>query len=298
MSVARMVMAAIALTCLTGGLLRAQDQTSTQTSTVPKVLVMDREMVKFGKDAAHVKNEAAFVRAARAAKMPDRYLAVTTMTGPDEAWFLVGFDSYADWEKADAYDNSAKAVALTGPIMEKDGDFISEGSAVVATYNEKWSYRPETDVAHMRYFEIETIHLRPGHNKDWEELVALFKATAEKSNLDTHDIFFEAHFGAPNGTVYIFTPRKSLGEIDAAMGVGKAFEDALGEDGQRKWAQLVEAAVASSSVNIVQFSPEMSNPPEDWVKADPDFWKPKMTPAAKTAASAVSKPGAAMAAKQ
>lgn len=275
------LIAAMAVVCLSGAAatLRAQDAGG----PIPKVLLIDREMVKFGKDAGHAKNEAAFARAAAAAKSPDRYLAATSVTGPSEAWFLVGFDSYADYEKETAYDDQPKVQALTGPLFEKDGDYVSEATEILATYNEKWSYKPDVNIAESRYFEVETIRLRPGHDKDWEDLGALFHATAAKVNLDEHDIFFEAHYGAPDGTIYIFTPRKSLAELDTVMDAGKAFMDALGPDGQKKWAELIEASVASDSTTLIRFSPEMSYPPEEWLKADPDFWAPKHMAAPKAA---------------
>lgn len=279
----KILIGAMAVAWLAGGaaMLRAQDENS----PIPKVLLIDREVVKFGKDAGHEKNEAAFARAAAAVKSPDRYLAVTTMSGPSEAWFLVGFDSYAEWQKASEYDDQPKVQALTGPLYEKDADYVSDSSQILATYNEKWSYRPDMNVAEMRYFEIETIRRREGHDKDWEDLVALYQATAAKVNLDEHDIFFEASYGAPGGTVYIFTPRKSLADLDAAMGTGKAFEDALGPDGQKKWAELEEAAIASDIATLVRFNPEMSYAPDEWIKSDPDFWAPKHMAAPKTGAA-------------
>ncbi|MFZ0784637.1 MAG: hypothetical protein WBC67_18175 [Candidatus Acidiferrales bacterium] len=277
----KILIAAIAVVCLSSGaaMLRAQDESG----PIPKVLLIDREMVKFGKDAGHAKNEAAFARAAAEAKSPDHYLAATSVTGPSEAWFLVGFDSYADFEKATAYDDQPKVRALTGPLFEKDADYVSDATETLATYNEKWSYKPDSNIPEMRYFEIETICLRPGHDKDWEDLVAMFQTAAAKANIDEHDIFFEAHYGAENGTIYIFTPRKALGDLDAAMGTGKAFEDALGPDGQKKWAELIRATVASDSTTLIRFSPEMSYPLESWVKADPDFWAPKHMMAPKAA---------------
>ncbi|HXQ25567.1 MAG TPA: hypothetical protein VN822_04090 [Candidatus Acidoferrales bacterium] len=292
----RILMAAIALACITGGsaaTLRAQDQTAPP----PKVLLIIREMVKVGKGEAHAKNEAAFVRAFAAVKAPDRYLAVTTMSGPSEAWFLEGFDSFAEWEKTNKYDDQPKVGAAVGPIMEKDAEYIADGNQTVATFNEKWSYRPAMNVSEMRYFEVETIRLRPGHDKDWEDLVTLYNATAEKINMDEHDIFYEARYGAPAGTLYIFTPRKSLADLDAAMGAGKAFQDALGPDGQKKWAQLIEATIANDNTTLVEFSPEMSFPPEAWVKADPDYWKPKPMAAPRTPAPAMPKPAPAPATK-
>jgi hypothetical protein len=43
--------------------------------------------------------------------------------------------------------------------------------------------------------------------------------------------------------------------------------------------------VESSSHQLFAFNPRMSYVPEEWIKADPDFWKPKpaMAPAAKPA---------------
>jgi len=278
----KILIAAVALVWLAGGAatLRAQDQGAPP----PKLLLIDREIVKFGKEMGHEKNEAGYARAEALAKSPDHYLAVTTVSGPDEAWFLIGFDSYADWQKAREYDDQPKVKALVEPFSEKDLDYVSNGSLVIATYNEKWSYHPNMNVAEMRFFEVETIHRLPGHDKEWEELVALYQATATKANIDEHDIFYEVHYGGENGTLLIFTPRKSLADLDAAMGAGEAFDNALGTDGQKRWADLAQATIASDSAELLAINPSMSYPLDEWVKSDPDFWKPKMMMAPKAAA--------------
>ena len=81
------------------------------------------------------------------------------------------------------------------------------------------------------------------------------------------------------------------------MGAGKAFQEALGPDGQKKWAQLIEAAIANDNTTLVRFSPEMSYPLDAWVKADPGFWKPKAMAAPKAPAAAAKKPAEAPATK-
>src|SRR3569832_223766 len=65
----------------------------------PKVLQIYREMVKPGKSAAHEKLEAGWPKAYKASKNPAQYLAMTAITGPSEAWFVSGYDSYEAWEK-------------------------------------------------------------------------------------------------------------------------------------------------------------------------------------------------------
>lgn len=80
------------------GVMAAQDSADMQSP--PKVLVIDREFTKPGKDGSiHEKSESAFVNALTAAKWPTHYFAMTSMSGRPRALFLFGYDSFAAWEK-------------------------------------------------------------------------------------------------------------------------------------------------------------------------------------------------------
>ena len=48
----------------------------------------------------------------------------------------------------------------------------------------------------------------------------------------------------------------------------------------KKFSELLAAAIESSQHNLFAFSPSMSYVSDEWIKADPDFWKPKATHAA------------------
>ena len=61
----------------------------------PNVLTIFREEVKIGHDADHVKTEAAFVSMMEKAKFPYSGIALVSLTGPPEAWFVNPFDSHA-----------------------------------------------------------------------------------------------------------------------------------------------------------------------------------------------------------
>ena len=72
----------------------------------PKVLEIIREDSKPGKAIAHRQHEAAWTQALVKAgpKMP-HMLVISAVTGPDEDWFILGFDSFAQFEKTnDAYE--------------------------------------------------------------------------------------------------------------------------------------------------------------------------------------------------
>ena len=45
----------------------------------------------------------------------------------------------------------------------------------------------------------------------------------------------------------------------------------------KKLGELSAAAIESSQTNLFSFNPRMSYPSEEWVKADPEFWKSKST---------------------
>jgi hypothetical protein len=256
----------------TAGSAMAQEMTGP-----PKVLEIARENGKFGKGPSHQKNEMAYVQAMMAAKSPNRYFAAVASSGSDEAWFFIAHNSFDDYQKTqEAGEKNTALRSQLDRVMEHDGDFIANGSTLIAYYDEKKSFHADVNIPTMRYFEIETIRVRLGHDKEWEELVKLVNSTLDKAKMDVHSAFYSVAYGAPAGTVLIFTPHKSLAELDTAFqNFDKMFGDALGADGQKKLAELEAAAIQTDETNLFAFDPKMSYPPDEWVKADA-FWKPSM----------------------
>jgi hypothetical protein len=82
-------------------------------------------------------------------------------------------------------------------------------------------------------------------------------------------------YGQEGATYAVFVPMKSLKEVDDSFARDKQFASAMGEDGMKRFAELEAAAIDFSQTNLFQFSPGMSYPRDEWVKADPDFWKAK-----------------------
>jgi hypothetical protein len=276
---------------LCGGLGRAIAEEMTGTTPPPKVLAVFREFVKPGKaGSSHEKAESAFVQAFSRAKWPTHYLTVTSVTGKPRALFLVGYDSFDAWEKDNlaTQKNAALSAALDRASVA-DGELLSESDGSILVYNEEQSLRGPVDIAHMRYFEIYLYRVRPGHGQEWDELVKLVKSAYEKIP-DSHWAMYHAAYGQEGSTYVIFVPLKSAAEIDKGFEQDKQFAEALGADGLKKLTELESSAVEFSQRNLFQFSPSMSYPRDEWVKADPEFWKPKA--AAKPAAKAEEKPAA------
>lgn len=265
------------LICAWLTLAAAQDQSHTP----PKVLTITREFVKPGRSGSvHEKSESAFVQALGRAKWPTHYLALDSLSGRPRSLFLTGFDSFEAWEKD--IQNTEKNPSLMAALDKAayaDGDLLSDMDMAALTYSAEYSLHSEVDLPHMRYFEISVYHVKAGHHKEWDDLVKLVISGYEKIP-DAHWATYEAMFGQVGSEYVVFTPLKSASEIDKEFGQSKQFLAALGEDGLKKLGELEAASVESSQNNLFIVNPKMSYIADDWVKADPEFWKPKPAAAA------------------
>lgn len=259
----------------------AQEQ---RMSGPPKVIQIFVEQVKPGKGTAHEKNEAGWPRAFASAKSPTYYIAMTSQTGPSEAWFIAGFDSLAAWEKDNK--SNEKNVALTATLnqlSEKDGEFLNGVRSIVASYRDELSYRTAgINIWQDRYFYLTTVRVRPGHGNEFIEANKIYKDAHEKANVPESWAVFQVEAGMPAGTYLTFQPLKSLAEVDAFTQThGKAYQDAIGDEGRKKLRELNSASVLNLENSIFTFNPKMSYVSKELAGADADFWVPK--PAAKPA---------------
>ena len=131
----------------------------------------------------------------------------------------------------------------------------------------------------MRYFDIALYRVRAGHDGDWDTIVKMVKAAYEKIP-DVNFATFYAQYGQEGTTYVVFTPMKSAAEIDKGFAQDKQFMENMGEDGMKKFSELLATTIEISQHNLFAFTPSMSYPPDEWIKADPKFWKPKAHAAA------------------
>jgi len=266
-------MCAALLLCVGLGVAVAQEMANT--TPPPKVMVIDREFLKPGKGGSgHEKSESAFVQAFARAKWPQHYFAANSMTGKNRVLFFVGYDSFEAWDKDNAgvAKNATLSAAIDRAVLN-DGDLLSETDVAALAYNEDQSLRAPVDIAHMRYFEISLYRVKAGHRHECDKAVKLIKAGYEKVP-SAHWAMYEAMYGQEDTTYVVIIPMKSLAEVDQAMQQDKQFADAMGEDGMKKLGELESSAIEFHQTNLFQFNAAMSYPRDEWIKADPDFWKP------------------------
>lgn len=272
------VLSAVSLCVLSVSSSRAAEPSSGP----PKILQIFREEVKPGKGAAHEKVEVGWPALFAKVSYPAHYLAMTSISGGSEAWFITPWDSFAAAEKQQqADDANAVVTAEVQRLSALDGELLTRGSGMLATYREDLSYRPDFRVSTMRYFSVTTVHVNPGHEADFAAVRKLVNDAHDKAKIDEHWLTYQVVSGTHSGTYLIFVPLKSLGEMDTNGPLhGKPFQDALGEESLKKLRELSSAAIKGSDTATFAFSPKMSYVSKEFASGDPDFWTPKPKPAA------------------
>jgi hypothetical protein len=251
-----------------------------QAGPPPKVLSIFREEVKPARISAHEKLEAGYVRAFQKAKWPVYSLAMTAAMGGTDAWFMTAYDSFAALDKdRQSFEKAPQLSADFERLDALDAEFRTGQRNFVCVLNEELTYGGNFDVSQMRYFSVNTVRVRPGHDEEYREARRILVEALKKANANTHSVVFAVAAGMPNGTYLVFTPRKSLAELDPNPTVSKAVQDAMGEDNAKKRQKLLGESVIGTETNIYAFSPRMSYVPKEWIKTGGDFWAPKPPPA-------------------
>ena len=264
-----------------GSSLAAQSATTSRDpNEPPTLLVIYREEVKPGKGAAHAANEQAWAAAFTKGQAPVRWLGMTSIAGPSEAWFLSRYDSYADFQKTeDAMDASAALTAEQDKFSAQDGDLLNRTSTIMARYQPALSYQPNVAIAKMRYMQVDIVQVRPGRGGDFTDAWRSIVAAHEKAKMNEHWAVYAVQSGMPTGTFLFMYAHTSLDALDLAqpMHTGNEYRDAVGESGRRRQNEIMQDAVATQQTMLFAFRAGMSLLSKDFISQDPAFWTPKQT---------------------
>jgi hypothetical protein len=246
--------------------------------TPPKVLIVYFGHIAPGKAVAAERATIAIRDLFARAKWPTYSLAVQGITGEERIVVHVGYPSFAAWEKDMA---AVEHDAKLAPALEREGAAWSlqmkQTQTMVLKYVPELSYRPNVPVKGVRYLNVDVVHVRLGEGHEFSEAEKMSVAAHAKAKIDEHWAAYEVVAGAPEGTYVFFSPQASLAQWDEAEEMhGKAYRAAFGsEDKWKKFIGMLKSSVKSVAMNANAIDPRASNVPEDWVKADPEFWAPK-----------------------
>jgi hypothetical protein len=239
----------------------------------PPVLLIQRELVKPGKGLAHNQWETGWPAAFAKATYPTTYIGMNAVSGVNEAWFLIGFSSFDELEKDQArMDSNASLTADLRRLSAGESDFLENTRGVLAAYVPEASYKPNVDIAKMRYFEVLTYAMKPGHNADFIKAAGLVRDGYTKAGVDQPWAIYRVVSGLPAGTFYVFLPMRSLSAFDKGPANDEAMGRALGPDQMNALNKLVADGVATAQSQIFAFNPKISYASKEMKASDP-FWR-------------------------
>ena len=266
-----------------GLLLSAAPLIQAQAPAPSRLLRIFREDIKSGKGSAHEKVEAAYVRAFSKSGYPS-YVALSSMSGTSQAWFLERYDTYEAMEKAIQLGQAEPLKTTLDQLDAQDGELRSGDRGIIATYQPDMSYVPGSPLgAKARFYTINIVRVRPGHAADFTEMRKLVNAAFAKTGTRQRRVVYSVNSGMPAGTYLILSAMDSLKALDPAPGA-MSMTDAFGSDLAR-YNKMQSDIVVSSEMTMFTISPKMSNPPKEYLTTDADFWAPKPKPAAAKPAS-------------
>src|SRR5689334_13317290 len=145
----------------------------------PEILQIYRDSVKPGKMAEYTRVEGEAANACfRANTWP--YFAAQSITGPEEVWFVSGFDTYAAMEKsAEPFARNAALGAELGKITEGKANLVSEPHTIFFRYRDELGRNNGLVRPGARFFTLTWFTLIPGHEREFEESQRLIRRVRE-----------------------------------------------------------------------------------------------------------------------
>jgi hypothetical protein len=241
-------------------------------ATAPAILQIYRDQVKPGKIAEYTRVEGEAAHAcARASTWP--YLTIQGITGPQEVWFVSGFDSYAAMERSsEPFARNAGLSAELGKLMEAKTALVNDPHTIFLEYREDLGRNRGLVSAKTRFFNVTVVRVYPGHEKDFEESQRTIRFVRERTGAVDNRVVYQVVSGTAANTYMIFSPYHSFREAGEALGPF-AQDDDLDDSTRARLRELRGVAVQNSETFVFAISPPMSNPAGEWIADDPEFWR-------------------------
>jgi hypothetical protein len=239
----------------------------------PALLQIYRDPVKPSRmpEYSRIESEAALA-CARASTWP--YLAAQTMTGPQEVWFISGFDSYDAMERSTApFARNAALTAELNRLLEAKGNLVEQPRAVFAHYRDDLSGNVPLIQPRTRFFTVTIVTVHPGHERDFEEIHRALRAARQRTGAADNRVVYQVASGMPRNTYLIFSAHRSLQNAGAALDPAvDEYAPDVDDSTRNRLDDYTRVSVQSSETWLFSVSPAMSNPAGEWIADDPQFW--------------------------
>ncbi len=263
----------LALFCASAG--SAFAQTQGLPTSQPSLVTIVREEVKVGRAGEHARIEAGWPAAYARAKSPDYYLAMVSVTGPSEAWYISPSANNAaigESMKRDAADPILSAELAR--LQRADGEVLNNLRTIMAVGRPELSMGTYPDLARQRFWEITTFRVRPGHEGEFDAAAKAYIAAATRSAPTTSFRTYEVIAGGLTPTYLIFSSVSAYGQFDEMFANGMKTMGGASVDERAALQKFSTDALLNGETNRFRLDPGQSYVSAETRATDPAFWNP------------------------
>lgn len=229
-----------------------------------------REQVKVGRSADHARIEAGWPAAYGRANSPDYYLALTSMTGTPEAWYIVPSANHAAY--AESMKRDLGMQEELDRLARADAEVLDGIRTIQAMARPDLSMGAYPDLAKQRFWEISIARVRPGHEAEFDAAAKAYGTAAQRSTPSSQFRIYQVIAGMPTPTYIIFASVANYGEFDQMFADGmKAMAGATAAEQAALQKFSTDATITWES-NRFRLDPRQSYVSRETRATDPAFW--------------------------
>ena len=245
----------------------------------PNLIQINREEVKTGHNAMHAAFEAGWPAAFAKAKSPNYYLAMVSITGPNEAWYVTPFASNAALGESMKLESDNKVLSADLARLQKgDADHINSSRTIHAVARTDLSYGAFPDMGLARFWEVTTFRVRPGYEEAFANVAKAYAGAAKRAAPNVSWRTYQVIAGLPGPTFLIFSSVQSFADFDRSMKddmeIGKAFT----AEEQAMMEKFGTSGLINAETQRFRLDPVQSYVDAATKAKDPKFWSPSGNP--------------------
>ncbi len=244
-------------------------------TTQPSVLTIIREEIKVGHNTEHTRTESAWPAAYAKVKSPYSYIAISSITGANEVWFL---SPYADWKtygEAIAADQGPALATELARIARVDAEHVSQSRSMHLVGRPDLSAGAFPSVAKTRFYEVTWFRVRSGHEQEFEQSAKAYAAAFKKAAPQASYRIYSITAGVPGPTYMVFSSFENLAQLDQMKAIDAAVWGAFGQDEMAAMQKFATSGLINTETQRFAVNGRMSYVDDATAAQDPNFWRPK-----------------------
>lgn len=241
----------------------------------PSVLMVIREDVKYGHGADHESVEAGWPAAFAKAKSPQTYIGMTSLTGANEAWFVVPMTNWKALGDQMKFENSDPVLsAELARLSRADAEHVSNSRTMHLIGRPDLSAGAFPKVSSARFYEITFLRVRLGHEQEFENAAKIYQAAYKRVAPTESYRLYQAVAGVVGPTYVVFVSAPSLADFDRMQSIDGAVMGSFSASDMQAMQKLFAEGMVNVETQRFAVNGRMSYVDDATAAADMAFWRP------------------------